>query len=106
MMATEFFPEFVKSRLAASLMYNIINCEPKTGNPNEGEKISLEGEVKFENVYFAYPMRPKSAIMRGISLQARPGQTLALVGPSGSGKSTVISLLERVYDPSVGTIVS
>uniref|UniRef100_A0AC34QEN2 ABC transporter domain-containing protein n=1 Tax=Panagrolaimus sp. JU765 TaxID=591449 RepID=A0AC34QEN2_9BILA len=105
MVATEFFPEFVKSRLAASLMYNIINREPKTGNPNEGERISLEGEVKFENVYFAYPMRPKSAVMKGISLQARPGQTLALVGPSGSGKSTVISLLERVYDPSVGTIL-
>ena len=51
-------------------------------------------------------MRPKHAVMKGISLQARPGQTVALVGPSGSGKSTVIALLERLYDPSVRAVVS
>uniref|UniRef100_A0AC35GH43 ABC transmembrane type-1 domain-containing protein n=1 Tax=Panagrolaimus sp. PS1159 TaxID=55785 RepID=A0AC35GH43_9BILA len=44
MAATEFFPELVKSRLAASLMYTIINRQPRTGNITAGEKISIEGD--------------------------------------------------------------
>lgn len=64
----------------------------------------LTGEIRFENITFAYPSRPDQIVLRDFSLTLKPGQTVALVGASGSGKSTVASLLERFYEPSDGTI--
>lgn len=64
----------------------------------------LTGEIRFENVTFAYPSRPDQIVLRDFSLTLKPGQTVALVGASGSGKSTVAALLERFYEPSDGTI--
>jgi len=62
------------------------------------------GEIRFENVRFAYPGRAGPPALRGFSLAARPGERVALVGPSGAGKSTVLRLLLRFYDPDAGTV--
>ena len=59
-----------------------------------------------EKLYFTYPSRPNVPVLQGLSVRVQPGQTLALVGPSGCGKSTVVSLLERLYDPDQGVLVS
>ncbi len=56
------------------------------------------------NVRFNYPSRPDVKVLKGLDLDVKPGQTLALVGPSGCGKSTVVSLLERFYDPQSGSL--
>ncbi|KAG5930336.1 hypothetical protein E4U42_001851, partial [Claviceps africana] len=61
-------------------------------------------EAGLERVHFAYPLRPKQKVLRGIDMSIRPGQMTALVGASGCGKSTLIGLLERFYDPSSGTV--
>lgn len=53
---------------------------------------------------FFYPSRPSDAALQQVSLDIRPGQTVALVGPSGAGKTTVFGLLLRFYDPSNGHI--
>lgn len=72
---------------------------------DEGKKpSSVDGEIFFNSVKFAYPTRPESLVFNGLSLSIRAGQTVALVGPSGSGKSTTVSLLERFYDPIGGSI--
>lgn len=60
------------------------------------------GAVEFDTVGFAYP--DGTPALKGVSLKAEPGRTVALVGPSGSGKSTVLNLLPRLYDPQSGTI--
>jgi ATP-binding cassette subfamily B protein len=60
--------------------------------------------VRFESVTFHYPSRPHTSALRNLSLDIRPGQTIALVGPSGAGKSTVLQLLLRYYDAGSGRI--
>lgn len=71
---------------------------PKDGN-------DIQGRIEFQNVSFAYPMRPDHNVYRGLNLVVESGQTVALVGPSGCGKSTAVSLLERFYDPIDGAIL-
>ncbi|KAJ5111021.1 P-loop containing nucleoside triphosphate hydrolase protein [Penicillium argentinense] len=61
--------------------------------------------VQFRDVHFAYPARPDSKILNGLSMDIRPGKFAALVGPSGAGKSTIISLVERLYTPEAGSIL-
>ncbi|KAK0613178.1 ABC multidrug transporter SitT [Immersiella caudata] len=60
--------------------------------------------VQFQNVHFAYPARPDAPVLRGLTLDIKPGTFCALVGPSGAGKSTIIALVERLYTPESGSI--
>ena len=63
-----------------------------------------EGAVTFDAVSFAYPTRRDQPSLHGLSLDVKPGETVAIVGPSGAGKSTIFSLLLRYYDPDEGAI--
>jgi ATP-binding cassette subfamily B protein len=60
--------------------------------------------VTLSGVTFHYPSRPLTASLREVSIDVRPGETVALVGPSGAGKSTVLQLLLRYYDAEHGTV--
>lgn len=71
-------------------------AQPKTLPP-------IEGGVRFENIVFEYEAgRPA---LKGISLEAKPGESVALVGHTGSGKSTIMNLLCRFYDPVEGRVL-
>lgn len=77
------------------------------------------GEIEFRDVWFAYPKTPDKVhgvsaaatsdvgedVIRGVSLVARPGETVALVGPSGSGKTTLCNLVARFFDPTRGRVL-
>ena len=63
------------------------------------------GDIAFENVTFAYPSRKEVTVLRNLSLTAKAGQRIALVGPSGAGKTTIVSLLLRFYDPDSGRVL-
>ncbi|NNK15636.1 MAG: ABC transporter ATP-binding protein/permease [Sulfitobacter sp.] len=60
------------------------------------------GQVTLENVHFGYD--PERMILKGISLEAKPGETVAIVGSTGSGKSTIGRLLFRFYDVDSGAL--
>ncbi len=64
----------------------------------------IRPELRFENVTFHYPTRPKEAALSDFTLNIEAGKSLALVGPSGAGKSTVFELLQRFYDPQHGVV--
>lgn len=71
--------------------------------PNAIVLPSLQGAIAFENVSFAYGHdRP---LLRDISFEVKPGQTIALVGPSGSGKTTLTNLIPRFYDATKGRVL-
>ena len=61
--------------------------------------------MQVKEVKFTYPARPDVEVLKGLTIGVEPGQSLALVGPSGCGKSTVVSLIERFYDPSSGSLL-
>jgi ATP-binding cassette subfamily B protein/subfamily B ATP-binding cassette protein MsbA len=63
----------------------------------------VAGHVRLEGVTFGYePGRP---VLRGVSLEVLPGQTVAVVGPSGAGKTTLVSLIARFFDPWEGRVL-
>ena len=64
----------------------------------------IQGEIILEGVKFSYPSRPTVQVVKGLNIKFEAGKTAALVGASGSGKSTIVSLVERFYDPTEGTV--
>ncbi|MDB6133880.1 MAG: multidrug transporter ATP-binding protein [Verrucomicrobiales bacterium] len=89
-------------RAAADRVFGILEAQPEA-NANDGEPLRLtKGHVTFEDVRFTYS--GKSATLAGVSLEALPGQAVALVGPTGAGKSTIINLLTRFYEYDGGDI--
>jgi ATP-binding cassette subfamily B (MDR/TAP) protein 1 len=67
-------------------------------------QIPIRGHIVFENVSFSYPTRADAPVLRDVNLELRSGDCVAIVGPSGSGKSTIACLLQRLYEPSGGSI--
>jgi len=66
------------------------------------EYVELKGDVRFHGVDFGYD--PDKAVLKNLSLFAKPGQKIALVGSTGAGKTTITNLLNRFYDVEVGSI--
>ncbi len=64
----------------------------------------VRGEVRFENVNFAYPSRIDAPVLHDITFSAKPGEVIAIVGPSGAGKTTLYALIQRFQEPSTGAV--
>lgn len=88
-------------RAAGERVFNIIDAEPEADTDGGRDLPPVLGHVRYENVSFSYGSIPT---VQKIDLEARPGQTIALVGPTGAGKSTLINLLTRFYEYSDGLI--
>jgi ATP-binding cassette subfamily B (MDR/TAP) protein 1 len=76
----------------------------KTDESRGSAEPPLHRDIRFNNVEFAYPERPDVLALQNVSFRIRRNECVAIVGTSGSGKSTIASLLQRLYEPSDGTI--
>lgn len=94
---------FTRGIVSAERVFKIIDT-PDEANLTEGLRLAeMRGHVRFENVSFSYS--DEAPTIDGLSLEAKPGETVALVGATGAGKSTVLNLLTRFYDPTGGRIL-
>ena len=94
---------FGAASAAGSRIFALLDAEeqvPETKNPVVPQQRS--GAVSFRNVTFGYT--PDKILMKGINLEVKPGQKVAVVGPTGAGKTTLINLLMRFYELSDGAI--
>lgn len=92
-----------RAMAAAQRVFAVLDTEPEIQDqPGASELPPIEGKVAFNNVSFEY--KPGEPALIDVSLEARPGQVVAIVGPSGAGKTTVANLIPRFYEPSAGTI--
>jgi len=91
---------------AAERLAELLAVEPQITAPKDPVQLPrpARGEVALEAVRFAYPARPQTFVLDGVSLRVRPGEKVAIVGPSGAGKSTIFHLLLRFYDPASGQV--
>lgn len=89
---------------AAERVFRLIDEEPeKADSVDAAELDSVDGDVKMENVRFGYD--EAKTIIHDLTLHAKPGTLVAIVGPTGAGKTTIINLLMRFYDINSGAIL-
>ncbi len=104
----DFTETFQKAIAGFRRFCEVLDEQPQIlDRPNARPLRVSEGAIRYDNVHFAYPDTPgekDDEVIRGLTLDIRPGETIALVGPSGGGKSTTCALLPRFYDVDAGSI--
>jgi ATP-binding cassette, subfamily B, multidrug efflux pump len=94
----------IQSAIAgAERIFNLLDVEPDVVDKADAKEMPVvQGAVEFDDVKAEYKVG--EPVLRGISLKAEPGQTVAIVGPTGAGKTTIINLIPRFYDVSGGAV--
>ena len=103
---SEIFGELQRAAGATERLVELLEVTDAVQDPAEPRALPapVRGEIALDHVSFAYPSRPGVSALDDVSLDIRPGETVALVGPSGAGKTTIVQLIQRFYDPDAGTI--
>jgi ATP-binding cassette subfamily B protein/subfamily B ATP-binding cassette protein MsbA len=89
-------------RAAGERVFGIMDAEEEHGIDDGVALTNVKGHIRYDNVGFSYT--GKLPTVHGITIDALPGQTIALVGPTGAGKSTLINLLTRFYEHDEGEL--
>ena len=107
LMAVFLFVFVPRAAVSAGRIQEVLETEPSIRDPKEPTPLPADrggGRVEFRNVEFRYP-GAQDPVLREISFEANPGETLAIVGSTGSGKTTLINLIPRFYDATSGTVL-
>ncbi len=103
---SEVWGELSQAAGAAERLSELLEITPEIRAPLNPIPLpdTPRGEIRFENVSFAYQAAGNLPVVQDLALTIAPGEKVAVVGPSGAGKSTLFSLLMRFYDPTSGAI--
>ncbi len=98
-----FTTAFMQRGLAgAKRIFEVMDAVPEVKDkPDAVDVPSIAGHIKFENVSFSYGQEP---VLKNVTFEAKPGETIALLGTTGSGKSSIINLIPRFYDINEGKL--
>ncbi|KAF8861738.1 ABC transporter-like protein [Acephala macrosclerotiorum] len=108
-------PDIGRAKGAASRVFALHDQKPSIDATSTGSQECTQltpscpksqyGSITFQNVSLAYASRPDTTVFKDLNLTIKAGETVALVGRSGAGKTSTISLIERFYDPTSGSIL-
>jgi ATP-binding cassette, subfamily B, bacterial MsbA len=102
---SELYGQFQQAIGATRRIFELLDTKPDITDPaNPSPLGSVQGRVNIREVHFSYPDERGLEVLKGVTIDAEPGQVIALVGPSGAGKSTLVGLLPRFFDVSAGAI--
>jgi ABC-type multidrug transport system fused ATPase/permease subunit len=100
------FSDLAQASGAAQRVFDLLDINPDIPLTDgvEVRRQDFRGDIKFEDVHFAYQARPEKQVLDGFNLEIPAGGTCALVGRSGAGKTSLVHMLLRFYDPKAGRI--
>ena len=100
------FMMYPRAAVSANRIQEAFDMAPVIQEQANGvRETKTKGYVTFDNVTFAYPGSAQSPVIRHVSFEAKPGETVAFIGSTGSGKSTLIQLIPRFFDVSEGQVL-
>jgi len=102
---SELYGQFQNAIGATRRVFEILDTNPEIRDPENAQPLpEVRGHVRIADVAFTYPDERNLPVLKGVNVEAQPGEVIALVGPSGAGKSTLVTLLPRFYDVTSGEI--
>ena len=96
------FNEMQQGMIAANRVFEILDTQDQIQDTGKKEAPVFDGNISFTKIHFGY--LPGEEVIKGIDLEVKAGDTVAIVGSTGAGKSTIINLLNRFYEINSGTI--
>jgi len=100
---SQIYNMFLQAVVSTDRIFEILDEEPDVQDAADARTLVVsEAHVKLERVTFGY--EPNNPVLKDISIEAKPGQTIALVGATGAGKTSIINLVSRFYDPWEGMV--
>lgn len=100
---SDFYNQLVAASAYLELIFETMDVNPEVSDAKDAYNMpDINGKVEFDNVTFGY--EENQMILKNVSFNVQPGETIALVGPTGAGKTTIVNLISRFYDVNKGCI--
>ena len=101
---SNFYNQLITNIAGAERVFEILDTKPEIADDKDVIELpSISGAVSFKDVSFSYDTG--SPVLKDVSFEVKPGETIALVGPTGAGKTTIVSLVSRFYNATSGSVL-
>ena len=104
MMVSMVITQIARAEASAHRVREMLETQPMIADTGGLDLPNVQGHIRFENVSFSYEGSEGDPVLKNISFQAEPGQTVAILGATGAGKSSLVQLIPRFYDVTAGRI--